>query len=208
MDTAFSLVILIFSVILHEVAHGYMANWLGDPTARLGGRLTLNPLVHIDPIGSILLPAILVLTHSPILIGYAKPVPYNPYNLPGRYDELLVAGAGPATNILLAVIFGLAIRFIGGPETPLIDTFALIVYINMLLALFNLIPVPPLDGSKVLSGLLPGSLGRAYDNFRMQFERFGVLSGTFIILLLFYFLAPFFFTILSALFRLLTGVSL
>src|SRR6185436_19832975 len=97
-DILLGIVILIISVILHEVSHGYMADYLGDPTARLAGRLTLNPISHIDPLGSIILPLILALTHSPILIGYAKPVPYNPYNLKGLYDEALVAGAGPGVN--------------------------------------------------------------------------------------------------------------
>src|SRR3989338_9584534 len=100
-DIVFGILVLIVSVILHEVSHGYMANWLGDPTARLAGRLTLTPLSHIDPVGSVLLPGLLLLTHAPILIGYAKPVPYNPYNLRGRYVEGLVAFAGPGTNILL-----------------------------------------------------------------------------------------------------------
>jgi Zn-dependent protease len=176
-DLIFGLVILVVSVILHEVAHGYMANWLGDPTARLQGRLTLNPISHIDPVGTIIVPALLVFTHSPILIGYAKPVPYNPYNLHGKYDEALVAGAGPGTNILLA--------------------------------LFNLRPIPPLDGSKVLSSLLPGALGRAYDSFRASFERLGILSGTLLIMGIFYFLlAPAFGTLLSGLFGALTGVPL
>lgn len=210
MEQVFYFLVLIFSVILHEVAHGYMANYLGDPTARLAGRLTLNPVSHIDPLGSIMLPAFLVFTGSPVLIGYAKPVPYNPYNLPGTYDELLVAGAGPATNILLALIFGLAIRFLGaGLDPALVGAFGGIVYINMLLALFNLIPIPPLDGSKVLSGLLPGALGRAYDELRASLERLGVLGGTLVILLVFYFiLAPFLIVLLQALFHLLTGVSL
>src|SRR3989344_2193706 len=137
----FQIVILIFSVVLHEVAHGYMANWLGAPTARLAGRLTLNPLKHIDPMGSVFLPLILKFSGSPILIGYAKPVPYNPYNLHGRWDEALVAFAGPGTNILLALIFGLTIRFGGGVlDLALLQAFAMIAYINMLLALFNLIP--------------------------------------------------------------------
>src|SRR3989344_8239452 len=104
-DIIFGLVVLIFSIVLHEVAHGYMAEWLGDPTARLQGRLTLNPISHIDPLGSIILPGLLLITHAPLLIGYAKPVPYNPYNLSGRYDEALVAGAGPAVNIFLALLF-------------------------------------------------------------------------------------------------------
>src|SRR3989344_5183191 len=177
-DIFFGIVVLIVSVILHEVSHGYMANYLGDPTARLQVRLTLNPLSHIDPVGSIILPALLVITHSPILIGYAKPVPYNPYNLPGRFDEALVAGAGPAVNIFLALLFGLSIRFFGADmSVSLLTAFATIAYINMLLALFNLIPLPPLDGSKVLSSILPGGAGRAYDSFRVQFERLGVFSG-------------------------------
>jgi Zn-dependent protease len=209
MDLAFSLIILIVSVILHEVAHGYMADYLGDPTARYAGRLTLNPLLHIDPIGSILLPAILVITHSPILIGYAKPVPYNPYNLPGKYDEVLVAGAGPGVNIILAVLFGLALRFGAVAMGPaMITACATIVYINMLLALFNLIPVPPLDGSKVLSGILPRGLSRGYAHFRANFERLGVLSGTLLIVVIFYFLSPIFSVALQTLFRLLTGVPL
>lgn len=209
----FAFIILIFSVILHEVAHGYMANWLGDPTARLAGRLTLNPLPHIDPIGSVLLPGLLLLgqsfTHFPLLIGYAKPVPINPHYLTGKYDEALTAFAGPGTNILLALIFGLAIRFMGGPETPLIDAFAVIVYINMLLALFNLIPIPPLDGSRVLAPLLPGPFGRGYDNLRGNMERMGILSNTLLILIIFYFvLGPLFGVILGGLFHLLTGVAL
>jgi Zn-dependent protease len=211
-DIIFGLVVLIFSIVLHEVSHGYMANWLGDPTARLQGRLTLNPISHIDPVGSIILPALLLLTHSPILIGYAKPVPYNPYNLRGKYAEGLVAAAGPATNILLACIFGFLIRFANAQLGPdLIGAFAIIVYINMLLALFNLIPVPPLDGSKVLSalfGMVSPSLERGYNTFRLNFERLGVLSGTLLILVVFYFLAPYFSVFLLQLFTLLTGASI
>ena len=211
-DIIFGLVVLVFSVVLHEVAHGYMAQWLGDPTARLAGRLTLNPVRHIDPVGSIVLPALLLIMHAPILIGYAKPVPYNPYNLRGKYAEGLVAFAGPGTNILLAAIFGLLIRFASAQLGPdLISAFAVIVYINMLLALFNLIPVPPLDGSKVLSTLLAmvsPALLRGYDTFRLNFERLGILSGTLLILVVFYFLAPFFSVFLFRLFTLLTGVSI
>lgn len=213
MDLIFGLVILIVSVVLHEAAHGYMANWLGDPTARLQGRLTLNPINHLDPLGSVILPAILILTHSPLLIGYAKPVPYNPYNLKGKYDEGLIAFAGPATNILIALIFGLLLRFGGGAlSVELAGAFATIVYINIILALFNLMPIPPLDGSKVLSSLLmmvSGSLARGYDAFRLNFERLGILSGTLLILILFFLLAPFFFgSVVQPIFELLTGVGL
>lgn len=211
-DVIFGIIVLIFSIVLHEVAHGYMANWLGDPTARLQGRLTLNPVSHIDPLGSIILPGLLLITHAPLLIGYAKPVPYNPYNLKGRYAEGLVAFAGPGTNMLLALIFGLLIRCSSAQLGPdLIAAFGVIVYVNMLLALFNLIPVPPLDGSKVLSALLEmisPKLERAYGTFRLNFERLGILSGTLLILLFFYFLAPYFSTLLFRLFTLLTGVGI
>ncbi len=185
-----------------------MANALGDPTARLMGRLTLNPISHIDPIGSIILPVILTLSHSPLLIGYAKPVPYNPYNLSGRFDEALVAVAGPASNAFLAVLFGLLIRFGGvAMSTPMLTAFVTIVYVNMVLALFNMIPIPPLDGSKVLSGILPNRLAHSYDMFRSNFERLGILSGTLLILVIFYFLSSVFSGILASLFKLLTGVS-
>ncbi len=209
-DIIFAIGVLVVSIVLHEVAHGYMANFLGDPTARLQGRLTLNPISHIDPIGSLLLPAILVITQSPMLIGYAKPVPYNPYNLRGKYAEGWVAFAGPGVNIILALIFGLAIRMFGTQLDPaLLTAFGTIAYVNMLLALFNLIPIPPLDGSKVLSSLLmavsPG-LARGYDKFRLNFERLGVLSGTLLILAIFYFMSPFFSAALLHLFGLLTGV--
>jgi Zn-dependent protease len=206
-DIVFTVAILVISVVLHEVSHGYMANYLGDPTARLLGRLTLNPLKHIDPIGSVALPFFLVISGSPLLIGYAKPVPYNPYNLPGRYDEALVAGAGPAVNIALALIFAALIRLFGSALDPaLLSAFSTIVFINMLLALFNLLPIPPLDGSKILGVLLPGPLGRAYDHFRMSFERLGVLAGTFLILLLLFIFAPYFFSFISLVFNALTGL--
>ena len=203
----FSIVVLVMSVILHEVAHGYMANWLGDPTARLLGRLTLNPIAHIDPIGSVLLPAFLVLTHTPILIGYAKPVPYNPYNLRGKYAEGLVAGAGPGTNLFLALLFGLTIRFGGVAMSPtLMIAFETIVIVNLSLALFNLIPIPPLDGSKVLSSLLPGTAGRSYDHFRVNFERLGILSGTLLMLLVLFIFQPYFFAAVRTLFGVITGL--
>jgi Zn-dependent protease len=208
-------IVVIFSAIIHEVAHGYMANWLGDPTARLAGRLTLNPLVHIDPVGSILLPVLLIFTQLNVpasqrfLIGYAKPVPYNPFNLPGLYDEALVAFAGPATNAIIAIIFGLVLRFFTPVFEPgFVNAFQTICYINMLLALFNLLPIPPLDGSKVITALLPGGAGRAYESFRFSLERLGILQGTLLILMIFYFLSPFFSFVLQALFQLLTGTSI
>jgi len=148
-----SIVILIFSIVVHEVAHGWMANVLGDPTAKLSGRLTLNPLPHLDMVGSILLPGFLILTGSPILFGWAKPVPYNPYNLQGKLAELKVAIVGPISNVLLAIVFGLLLR--AGITPELTEVFTYGVYINCALAIFNLVPIPPLDGSKILFELLP-----------------------------------------------------
>src|SRR5665213_2314258 len=110
-STLFVVVIVIFSAIIHEVMHGVAADRLGDPTARYAGRLTLNPLVHLDPFGSVVLPLVLALSGSPIFFGYAKPVPYNPYNLrPARFSEAIVAGAGPLSNLVIAIIAGIVIR--------------------------------------------------------------------------------------------------
>lgn len=168
-STIFAVVIIIFSAIIHEVMHGYVADMLGDPTARYAGRLTLNPIPHIDLFGSIILPLLLVFSGSPIFFGYAKPVPYNPYNLrPGRFSEAFVAGAGPFSNLAIALIGGLAIRL--GLAGGIADVVFLVVVINIMLFLFNLIPIPPLDGSKVFEALLPRSLAVSYDRFRRQLE--------------------------------------
>ena len=164
----FSLIILLFSAILHEIAHGYVAEKLGDPTARLAGRITLDPRKHIDPVLSVAIPLLLLITGSPVLFGGAKPVPVDPYNLKeGRKDIALVSLAGPLTNILIAIIaaliyklfpFGIANTQIGN----ILPFLTEIVRINLLLAIFNLIPIPPLDGSKVFSLLLPEELANRY----------------------------------------------
>ena len=164
------IVVIIFSAIIHEVMHGYAADKLGDHTARYAGRLTLNPIPHIDPVGSILLPLVLVLSGSPIFFGWAKPVPYNPYNLrPGRFSEAIVAGAGPASNAVIAVIFGILVRI--NISTTLTEFFFLIVVVNVMLCIFNLIPIPPLDGSKALEAFLPRSMQYGYARWRHTMER-------------------------------------
>lgn len=161
-DTLFLIAVLVISVIIHEISHGYVAEFLGDPTARLAGRLTLNPLPHIDPIGSILVPTLLVLSGSSILFGWAKPVPVNFYNLKNQtWGPALVGAAGALSNLFLAIVFGLLIRFSG--ELGIISQSFLhmagtIVLLNVFLAIFNLLPVPPLDGSKVLFAFLPHHL--------------------------------------------------
>lgn len=155
----FTIVILIISVMMHEVAHGYAAYMLGDPTAKLQGRLTLNPLAHIDPLGSIIVPAVLVLSHVGVLFGWAKPVPYNPYNLRNqRWGEAIVGFAGVGTNLFLAILFTFVARFAFSAGAQLFGELAAsIVLVNLSLGLFNLIPIPPLDGYTVLRGILPPS---------------------------------------------------
>lgn len=200
----FQLIVLIFSVIIHEISHGYVAERLGDPTARNAGRLTLNPLKHIDPFGSVILPFILVITGSPILFGWAKPVPYDPRNLKDpRMGAAKIAAAGPSSNFLLALVFGLTVRFglhFGmSPDAPLITFFALIAYINILLGVFNLVPIPPLDGSKVLLSLLPATPG-AY-KFYAALEKNGMLILILFILFGYSLIVP----IIQAIFTLFTG---
>jgi len=157
------LIVLIFSAILHEIMHGVVAEKLGDPTARLAGRITLNPLPHIDPIMTILLPGILLLSGSPIIFGAAKPVPVNPLFLKeGRKDMALVALAGPATNIFLAITGALFLKTFGGVNPLLNLVLQFIIIYNIVLGLLNLIPIPPLDGSKLFSIILPEEIALKY----------------------------------------------
>lgn len=212
MDSAigviFQLAILIFSVVIHEVSHGLAANALGDPTAKYAGRLTLNPLKHLDPFGSVILPFLLAFAHLPI-IGWARPVPYNPYNLKLRNQDLgsaVVGAAGPGANIAIAVIFGFLIRAaplwagsIGNIAEPLAGIMGLIVLINLVLAVFNLVPIPPLDGSKVLFSLLP----YYWFGFRMFLERFGF----FLLLIFIFYLSQWILPVVFFLYRAITGGS-
>lgn len=170
-DGLFIVAVIVMSAVIHEVMHGVAAERLGDPTARLQGRITLNPVSHIDPIGSVLLPVVLVLTNSPVLFGWAKPVPYNPYNLrPGRFSEAIVAGAGPLANLGMALVVGLVIR-LGVLPAGISDVLFTVVVINVMLFIFNLIPIPPLDGSKVLASILPRGLAISYDRLRSSMEQ-------------------------------------
>ncbi len=177
-----------------------MADYLGDPTARLQGRLTLNPLKHIDPVGSILVP--IITSFFGFTFGWAKPVVYNPHNLINkRKGEFLIAAAGPLSNIFLAIIFGLIIRFVSSgltAVTPFIEFLSYIVIINIVLAVFNLIPLPPLDGSKLLFSFLPNQYGR----MRYVLERYGSIFVILLVLFAWRLIAP----IVPYIFKIITGI--
>lgn len=188
-------IIIIFSIIIHEYCHAWMADYLGDSTAKDSGRLTLNPISHIDLFGSILLPLLLLISKTGFIFGWAKPVPFNPYNLRNqKYGPALVAIAGPLANLLVAFLFALIIRFF-----PFINpTFFLgIIYYNILLAIFNLIPIPPLDGSKILFAALPSSAR----NFQIFLEQYGFFILIFFIFFVFQIISP----IISLIFKLFVG---
>ncbi|MDA1337261.1 MAG: site-2 protease family protein [bacterium] len=179
MEFIFLIAILIFSVVIHEVSHGIVANAQGDPTAKNAGRLTINPIPHIDPIGSIILPAIMVLVGG-FVIGWAKPVPVNPLNFKDhKFGSLKVGFAGPASNLAIALVFGLALRFL--PLMELNPAFAAIVssivIINLMLAALNLLPIPPLDGSHILFAFLPRSLAYVQEGL----SRYGIFILLFIV---------------------------
>lgn len=225
MEVIFIIAILIFSIVIHEVAHGSMANSLGDPTARYAGRLSLNPLKHLDPMGSFIVPFMLVIMKAPFIIGWAKPVPINPYNFTDqKYGHLKVSLAGPLSNLSLALIFGLASRLIplevgvrkaigegfsslgremvaAGFWGQVFYLFLFIVFINTLLAIFNLIPIPPLDGSHILFTFFPSlenKMGEIY-------ARMGFI-GFIVPFLLLFMLFPFIFQLVFGVFRLIAGI--
>ena len=203
----FLVVVLIVSIIIHEVAHGYAANALGDPTAKLAGRLTLNPVPHIDPFGSILIPALLAFTNSGFLFGWAKPVPYNPYNLKNqRWGEFFVAGAGVATNLLLALLFALLARYTSSLGLDAFsDASKIIVQVNLFLGLFNLIPIPPLDGFTVLRTLLPYRYAISFRNFEAKLAQGGLLTLVGFLFVFSYFFSAPFSAAVGYLFKLLVG---
>ena len=180
MNTILMLFILLFSVIIHECSHGYMALLKGDTTARDSGRLTLNPLPHIDPVGSIILPVIMVVFNTGFIFGWAKPVPVDPYNLANpKKDMMWISAAGPLSNFTLGAVSALLLRLLlhismhNNIHIPHSVFYALFYgcMINFILAIFNMFPVPPLDGSKILMGILPPQQARAY----MRLEPYGML---------------------------------
>ena len=177
MFTVVGFIIFIYSIIIHEIAHGLMAERLGDPTARLSKRLTLNPLPHIDPMMSILFPLLLIFSGSPIIFGAAKPVPIDPYNLRNpKKDMGLIGLAGPLSNLFLAVLLSLIARLF--QYSIFLEVIKYSVRINIILAIFNLLPLPPLDGGRVAVALLPEKYGRALASL----ERFGIFIVIFLLL--------------------------
>lgn len=197
----FQIAILIFSVVIHEVSHGAVAYAMGDTTAKDEGRLTLNPLNHLDPFGSVILPAITYMVGG-FIFGWARPVPYNPYYLKNqKYGPALVGAAGPLSNVLIALVFGLLIRFGGVLDLPpqFLQIALFITFLNLVLAIFNLVPIPPLDGSKVLFALLPD---RA-QNLKVFFEQYGI----FLLLFFIFFLSGIILPVAYFLFRFITGLS-
>ena len=203
MEFIFIIAILIMSVVIHEVSHGYAALALGDPTAKYQGRLTLNPIAHLDPVGSFIVPAIGYFLGG-FIIGWARPVPFNPYNLKSaKWGEAIVAVAGPISNIAIAILFGIIIR-IGNSQELLSPNFlslaSFVVLINIILAVFNLIPIPPLDGSKILFSILPYK----WNKIRWQLERFGLIFVFLFIFLFWHILSP----IIYELYSMIVGIPL
>lgn len=204
---AFHIAVLIFSVVIHEVAHGYAALMLGDHTAEREGRLTLNPIPHIDPFGSILLPAMGYFLGG-IIFGWARPVPYNPYNLRNRkWGPAIVGAAGPAANVALALCFGAALRLLpqwaGVLPASFLFNFLMVAstvaLLNLALAIFNLVPIPPLDGSKLLFAVLPYRW-RGIEAFLEQY-------GFMLLLLFIFFFSGWLAPVIFFAFRLLTGAA-
>lgn len=201
-NAVFYIVILVMSIVIHEVSHGFIAEYFGDQTARFAGRLTLNPLKHLDLFGSILLPVFLVLSHSPFLFGWAKPVPYNPNNLRNeKWGTIAVASAGVLANLSIAIIFGIVIRLTSGFSLPASFYFitSTIVIVNLALGIFNLVPIAPLDGSKILFSFLPQSLKRLI----LPYEQYSLI----LLIIFIVFFSNYLFPILSYLFSFITGLA-
>jgi Zn-dependent protease len=181
-----TLAILIISIVAHEVAHGVAALWQGDPTAKHAGRLTLNPISHIDMVGSIIVPLLCVISQIGFVFGWAKPVPINPYNFRNqRWGEAMVAAAGPLTNMAIVAVFTVLIK-VSDLGTGFYELAVTAIVINTVLAIFNLIPVPPLDGSKILFAVLP----QKYYRFKTWVEEKGFIISLIIALFAWRFIVP------------------
>lgn len=193
----FNLAVLMFSIVIHEVSHGLTAYKLGDSTAKQAGRLSLNPVKHLDFTGSFLVPLVSYLFGG-FVFGWAKPVPYNPYNLRNqKWGPAIVAASGPASNLIVALVFGFGLRFAGSLPINAGIAMSLISYINLMLFVFNLMPVPPLDGSKILAPFLPYK----YEKMLLGLERYGLFVVFFFIMFLF----PYIARIIPFLFRFIAG---
>ena len=182
MEILASIIAFTVAITVHEAAHAWMSDRLGDPTARLMGRLTLNPIKHLDLYGTVLVPLFLILARSPFIFGWAKPVMFDPYNLKDpKKDGALIALSGPSSNLILAALMSLILRFMGNPFFPsnfLNILFLYIITINITLAVFNLIPIHPLDGGKIFLGLLPDKDAVEADRFM---NRYGLIILLFLI---------------------------
>ena len=200
----FQLAVLLFSVMIHEVAHGLMALRLGDPTAKNEGRLTLNPIKHLDMFGSFILPiSLYILSAGGFVLGWAKPVPYNPNNLKNpKTGAGLIAMVGPLSNLLVAIVFGLILRGIGLlPDLEFLSSLGIflnaIVITNIVLAIFNLVPLPPLDGSSILFSLLP----KKFDFIQEYLLRYGFIILIAFLVFGFQFITP----LIGMLYKLIVG---
>lgn len=196
----FQVIVLIFSAVIHEYMHGWMAERLGDPTAKNLGRLTLNPLKHLDWFGSFLLPLVMIVSNMPFVFGWAKPVPYNPHNLRDRkWGEAKVAVAGAIGNLVIAILFGLVFRLMPLYSLTFNGLIASIIYINLVLAIFNLVPIPPLDGSKVLAAFLSPK----WQDKLFGLEKYGFIFVILFVMLGFNLIMP----LVNLLFKLIAGYS-
>ena len=204
MEFVFLIAVFLISVVLHEVSHGVVANALGDSTAKDAGRLTLNPIPHADLFGSIILPLLMLLvSKGGFAIGWAKPVPINPARLRDqKWGEAKVSLAGPASNLALALVFGLLLRFLPLADLPaaIPHFLASIVSVNLILALFNLVPIPPLDGSHLLFSVLPDSMR----SVRILLQQYGF----FLLLIFIFFFFNWLISLVRILFSLIVGISL